>query len=113
MFRITVVICLIVLLFPAIATAEKLTFHKGTELVHNGRTVILDRTHFLVPRDWVDKANATAAADKKLQQSLIDCQKSLAAERHEEDSSSLISALKWTGVGLAIAGAFYFGTTVR
>jgi hypothetical protein len=74
---------------------------------------IQEQTHFIISRSQLDMANAVRDANKELQKVLVGCEEALLAEKNRDRSSTWASALKWTGVGLAIAGAFYLGTKVQ
>lgn len=39
--------------------------------------------HFLIPREWVDKANATAAINERLEDELEKCAEDLAIQQRE------------------------------
>lgn len=63
---------------------------------------LLDASHFLVPRGWVDKANASAEMVKDLELDLESCEKRLA---EKENDNIGIPALLVAG---AAAGAVGF-----
>lgn len=120
MRSIVAIIVVLCLLGGAAVADDARILPKGTSVVvkHPSETaphefVIRDQTHFIISRMQLDKANAVASASKKLQQSLVDCQKDLVAERNKDRGRTWVSAVKWTSIGLVIAGAFYLGTRVR
>ena len=69
--------------------------------------VTLTETHFLVERESVNRANATADLNRRIQKALLDCE-----ERKEEREPVWQTSLKWVGIGLVMGGAFALGVVI-
>lgn len=89
--------------------AEERVLPAGTEIrsPENVEPLVLDVTHFLVERDSINRANATAELNRKLQIALIACQHEKA-----DEEPTWQTTLKWVGIGLAMGGAFALGVVV-
>lgn len=105
---------LIVLLcfFSALSTAqaEERIVPKGTTLeTPSGARFTLDKTYFLLSRASVDRANASRAAETRLEKSLKDCQRDLitATERKKPEKTS-----KLVTYGAALGIAFATGVAL-
>lgn len=97
---------------PSSVFSEAKLLPVGTKMrTPDGEELRLDATHFLLPRGYIDRINATAEANRKLEKQLVKC----ADEKRKlvkESPSRLSTALTWSAVGLALAGAFYLGKSV-
>lgn len=69
-------------------------------------------TLFIVPREALERANAEKVVSEKLTLELKQCYLDLEIERSKEHKISTLYKVKWVGVGLALAGAFYLGSRV-
>lgn len=71
---------------------------------------MIEETHFLVERRSIDRANAAAEAAQRLERELATCtERVLEATQPPASGSGWVSAVKWTGIGVAVAGAFAAG----
>ena len=77
----------------------------------DGERVKLDVTHFLITRDQLDRANATAATAKRLEIMLGEVTQR-ALELSKPEAGWKVAA-RWTSIGTAIGAAFVAGLLLR
>lgn len=70
-------------------------------------TLTLSAVHFLITRDMLDAANAEHRRAQALEKRLAD------ALRARQSTPRWLVAIKWVGVGVAVAGSFFAGVMVR
>lgn len=107
------------LLLVATAQAQPRIIPKGAVVeIEDGRPdskpdiIIVPETYALIPRAWLDVANARNATLVLTVEDLKKCEE--ARRLVEEDRDGwLTTGLKWVGVGFGLAGAFALGRTLR
>lgn len=99
---------------PSAYAEEEYVLPAGTaiRLPHDGDAFVLSRPAFLVERSSIDKANAEAALNDKLQQAVVDCNTAVVQATRPRSEPGWITAVKWAAVGVAIGGAFALGATL-
>lgn len=70
----------------------------------------VDEAYALIPRTWMDKANATNDTLLLTKEELKRCEE--ARRLAKEKDNGWVTGLKWFGVGAAVAGAFFAGKSL-
>ena len=94
---------------PIEALAEERVLPSGTviQLPRDGERIVLTDTHFVVERESLDRANATAALNARLTSALAECSVTLQQQSKPESGWRVAGrAALW---GISVGAAFVLG----
>lgn len=104
------VACYVVCASPVYAEPRELPPGTVVQLPRNGERFELSQIRWLVSRSQLDKSNAAAEMEQRLERDLLSCSGRLAEARRPEPGWRI--AARWAAWGVTVSAAFFAGMWV-
>lgn len=105
--------CVLLLAFCLPAHADEYLVPTGAVIRVSGvPDLTLQHPHYIVDRESVDNANATATAKRRLEKDLSQCRADLLEMVVAKDGPDIWATVKWTAIATTVMGAFAAGIWV-
>ncbi len=105
--------CALLLVFCLPAHADEYLIPAGAVVKVSGVPDLrLGHPHYIVDRESVDNANATATAKRRLEKDLGQCREDLLEMVVAKDGPGVWTSVKWTASAVAVVGVFAAGIWV-